>query len=296
MRVAIVGANGYLGRNIGRYLANNGIDVVGLDRGCGSSENIGLKVVEYSNDTNLASHFEGLDCVIHTVGISRQSEKATFFDVNYGITSRIVRSAVKVRLPRIVYVSGLGVDAENTESYFLSKYLAEREIIGSGLNYTILRPSYIIGPGDSFTDLLVDAIVGGRVTIFGSGLYRFQPVYIQDVARLFYEILGSRKADNVIIDVVGRDTISFLQYVELISEAIGIKPQIDFVDLEKAYQEALRNPGKGISVEELDVLIGDYLSSSHQMEEKFGVIPRTVKQALQDTINLSRSHSDTLSL
>src|SRR3990170_5356721 len=94
---------------------------------------------------------------------------------------------------KIVYISGLGVSNNTVSSYFISKYKAENEIITSGLDYTILRASYIIGKNDPLTKNLNGQIKSGKIIIPGSGKYHLQPIFVNDVAKVIYNSVISKK-------------------------------------------------------------------------------------------------------
>jgi nucleoside-diphosphate-sugar epimerase len=282
-----MGASGFLGRNISPFLARAGIDVIGLVRSgkIPSVRDSEIEFVEFDRDTDLSRILRRVDCVIHTIGISRQSPTESFLDVNLGMTKRILQACVKANVGRIVYFSGLGVSSKSTDSYFGSKYLAEEAIRASGLTYTLLRPSYIIGSGDELTLGLVRQIEGGEVVVIGSGKYRFQPIYVEDVSKLVLAILKSSKGDNLPIDVVGREKISYLKYVHLLSKLVGRRPKLRFISLETSYQRALRNPDNWLSVDELNVLVGDFVSSFRPLQQMFGLVPRTIDAALKEILS-----------
>jgi NADH dehydrogenase len=61
----------------------------------------------------------------------------------------------RAKIKKIVYNSGLGVNKSTTFGYFISKLKAEQQIIKSGLDYAILRASYIIGKNDPLTKNLL---------------------------------------------------------------------------------------------------------------------------------------------
>src|SRR3989344_4571809 len=90
---------------------------------------------------------------------------------------------------KIIYTSGLGVSKNTTLGYFISKYKAERQIIDSKLDYTIFRPSYIVGKGDLFTKYLKKQIKAGQIQIPGSGNYSIQPIYIDDVSKIIFNAI-----------------------------------------------------------------------------------------------------------
>jgi len=98
---------------------------------------------------------------------------------------------------------------KTTSSYFISKLKAEQLIVNSGLDYTIFRPSYILGTDDLLSQNLKKQIKKGFITIPGSGNYKLQPISVNDVAKIILQATTSKKFSKKIIDLVGPETVSF---------------------------------------------------------------------------------------
>ena len=77
----------------------------------------------------------------------------------------IINLCKKAKIKKIVYTSGLGVSKLSSLGYFISKYHAEKMIIESKLDYTIFRPSYIVGEDDLFTKYLKKQIKKREIQI-----------------------------------------------------------------------------------------------------------------------------------
>ena len=60
--------------------------------------------------------------------------------------------------------------------------------------------------------------------VFGSGEYRLQPIYVDDLAALAVE-QGARR-ENVTIDAIGPETFTYRELVKVIGEAIGKKRRV----------------------------------------------------------------------
>ncbi|KFI21054.1 epimerase, partial [Nitrosococcus oceani] len=120
----------------------------------------------------------------------------------------------KAKIKKIIYISGLGVDKFATLGYFISKYKAEQEIIHSGLDYTILRASYMIGNDDPLSENLQRQVKNGEIVIPGSGNYRFQPIFIDDVSRIIIKSVTEKKFSKKIIDLVGPQIVSYNAFVK----------------------------------------------------------------------------------
>ena len=119
------------------------------------------------------------------IGSERGAE--TYESVNVRGTEAVVSAALSAGVPRIVLFSGLGVarygqSPRCTNPYFLSKLAAEVALYRSGLETVAFRPSYIVGPGDSFVPRLAAEMAAGEVEQPGDGTYRLQPVAVEDAA------------------------------------------------------------------------------------------------------------------
>ena len=100
--------------------------------------------------------------------------------------------------------------------YFISKHKAEKLIVNSGINYTIFRPSYIVGKDDLFTKYLKKQMKKKIIKIPGSGAYSIQPIFINDVAKIIHLSITQMKFKNKILDLVGPEHITFEKYIKLI--------------------------------------------------------------------------------
>ena len=185
--------------------------------------------------------------------------------VNIEFTKHIVNLSKKAKIRKFVFTSGLGVSPNTSLEYFISKYKAERLIVNSGLNYTIFRPSYIIGKDDLFTKYLKKQIKKGKIMIPGSGTYSIQPIYINDVVQIFHQSVLQTKFRNKIIDLVGPDHITFEQYVKLFSK--GTKTSINKINLEDVYHTAITNSKSDFGVDDLNILIGSFKGNHNKLRK-----------------------------
>ena len=137
--------------------------------------------------------------------------------------------------------------------------------MNSGLNYTIFRPSYIVGKNDLFTKFLKKQIKIKTIEIPGSGNYSIQPISINDVVKIIFQSIHDIKFKNKIIDLVGPDYLTFEQYVKLFSK--GTKAKIKKINLENAYFDAITNKKSNFGVDDLNILIGDFKGNYNQLQK-----------------------------
>jgi len=273
-RVAVTGANGFVGKSVRKLLYKNKVRVLGISR---------KNFDKYSTETNVQSKnlleqllqkkLKNYDAMVHLIGIGVESPKSTFKEINVNLTKNVIKTCKKSGIKKIIYISGLGVSKNNTSSYFASKYKAEQEIINSGLDYTIFRASYIIGKTDHLSKSLSKQMKKGTIIIPGSGKYQLQPIFVEDVAKIILESILRKKFSNKILDLVGPKKISFEDFVKLFSKNTKVK--FKKINLRDVYDEGT------YSSESLDILTGDYTSDVRHLQKLTSIKLTVVEKFLQ---------------
>ena len=277
--IVITGANGFVGKNLRNFLHKNKINVLGISRKNFRKHASEVKIISTNIlDPKLQTKLKNYDALVHLIGIGRQSPKSTFKEINLNLTKNVIKACKNAGIKKIIFISGLGVSKNNQSDYFVSKYMAEREIMNSGLDYTIFRASYIMGKTDHLTKILSMQIKKGIIVIPGLGKYRLQPIFVLDVAKIILEAVLEKKFSKKILDLAGPQKISFEDFVNLFAKNTKIK--IQKIDLESAYNEAKRNPRSVYSLESLNILVGDYTSDVKQLQKLSNVKLTTVAEFL----------------
>ena len=274
--VAVTGANSFVGKSLRKFLYKNKVRVLGISR---------KNFAKYSTETKaqsknlleqqLQKKLKNYNALIHLIGIGVESSGSTFEEINVNLTKNTIKLCKKSGIKKIIYISGLGVSKNNTSSYFASKYKAEREIINSGLDYTIFRASYIIGKTDHLTKSLSKQMKKGVIIIPGSGKYQLQPIFVEDVAKIILKSILEKKFSKKILDLVGPRKISFEDFVKLFSKNTKVK--FKKINLKNAYDEGT------YSLESLDLLIGDYTSDMTQLQKLASIKLTPVEKFLESS-------------
>ena len=274
--VAVTGANGFVGKNVRKFLYKNKVRVLGISR---------KNFAKYSTETKaqsknlleqrLQKKLKNYDVLVHLIGIGVESSGSTFEEINVNLTKNTIKLCKKSGIKKIIYISGLGVSKNNTSNYFISKYKAEQEIINSGLDYTIFRASYIIGKTDHLTKSLSKQMKKGVIIIPGSGKYQLQPIFVEDVAKIILKSILEKKFSKKILDLVGPRKISFEDFVKLFSKNTKVK--FKKINLKNAYDEGT------YSSESLDLLIGDYTSDMTQLQKLASIKLTPVEKFLESS-------------
>ena len=281
-RIAVTGASGFVGKNLRNFLHKNKINVLGVSRKNFHKHTSEVKITSTNLlEPKLQTKLKNYDVLVHLIGIGRESPKSTFEEINLNLTKNVIKACKNAGIKKIIFISGLGVSKNNQSDYFISKYNAEREIINSGLDYTIFRASYIMGKTDYLTKALSMQMKKGIISIPGSGKYRLQPIFVLDVAKIILEAILEKKFSKKIIDLVGPQKISFEDFMKLFTKNTSVK--IQKINLESAYDEAKRNTRSVYGLESLNILVGDYTSDGKQLKKLSGVKLTTVAEFLQSS-------------
>jgi len=266
LRIVVTGSNGFVAKNVRKLLASKGVNLFSISRNNFSSYKSEKKIISPNlSITDISSKLKNCNALIHLIGTGRQTVNSTYEQVNVENTKKIIQLCKKSKIKKIVYISGLGVSNKSVSSYFISKYKAEKEIIESGLDYTILRASYIIGDNDPLTKNLTYQIKKKQIVIPGSGKYHIQPIYVNDVAKVIFNSIISKKFSKKIIELVGPETVTFNEYVKLFKGKSNIK--IKNVDLEKPYYDALHNPKSNYGIDDLNILVGNFVGNHNKLKK-----------------------------
>ncbi|MCV0410616.1 SDR family oxidoreductase [Nitrosopumilus sp.] len=279
-KIVVTGATGFVSRNLRKYLSEQNVELISISRKNFNQFKNETKIISKNYDEKkLLKKIKDSDALVHLIGIGKQSVNIDYERTNVEFTSHIVNLSKKAKIKKIVYLSGLGVSATTSLGYFISKYQAEKIIIDSGINYTIFRPSFIVGKDDLLTKSLHKQIKKGLIKIPGSGNYEIQPIHINDVIKIIFKSITETKYRNRIIDLVGPDNISFEEYVRLFSKRTNTR--IKKINLEDSYHDAITNPKSDFGIDDLNILIGNFRGNHNKLKKLTGVKFESVAELLE---------------
>ncbi len=224
MNVLVTGATGFVGREVLRQLQARGhtICIVARNPAAAARATAGrfgaeLRRGDVVKDASLADAAQGMDAVIHLVGIISEIGQNTFESAHVRATDHVVRAARAAGVRRFVQMSALGTRPGAVSRYHQTKWSAEEIVRGSGLDWTIFRPSLIYGAEDHFANLF--ATLSRRspfLPVMGNGQNRLQPVAVEAVAAAFVGALTEPRAVGQTMDLCGPEPLTFLAVLDTI--------------------------------------------------------------------------------
>lgn len=270
MKILVTGASGFVAKHVRCALSKADHQIVSTSRKkvtpvLHNEENV---QTDYSDDHGIMPHIKSVHAAIHLVGSGKQTTGIQYHMINQRLTESVIRWCKDAGIPRIIYFSGLGVSADTTQGYFISKYMAEEAIRQSGLDYVIFRPSYIIGKDDYLSCNLQRQIKDGNVIIPGSGKYVMQPISIHDVVRIVIKSMHDDTFCNRTLDMVGPRIISYKSYVKMfVKDSAGVT----HMDAEEAYRRAICGEGTYYSIDDLNIMLGSFVGRHDELARMSGM-------------------------
>ncbi len=188
MIAAVTGGTGFVGRAALEELRAQGIATRSLTR----SDQAAMAGIEWiagdlADEAALARLVEGADAVLHIAGLVTARDPGAFVEANMRGTERVLAAADKAGVRRFVLVSSLAAREPGLSAYGLSKRHGERVVEASGLDWTIVRPPAVYGPGDAQMLDLFRAARWGVVPLPPAG--RASLIHVGDLARLLVALL-----------------------------------------------------------------------------------------------------------
>ena len=290
MRVAVTGANGFVGRHVVARLLLGRHEVRALiseRRGAekelpGGDSQMDVRRADVRKAESLRGAFAGFDAVVHTVAVPTE-RKQRFAEVNVAGVAHVVAEARRSGVGRIVHMSALGADPASPYPYLRSKGEGQALVTGSGIAHVVLRPSLLFGEGDDFFPRLAFSLLFPVVPVPGDGKARFQPVHVDDIAQALMAAVERREISGV-HEIGGAEAVT---YDEMLAETMRgtgkRRPTLHVpVPLMKppAFLMGLVMPDPPVTTAQLDLLAVDNTPRQNALEPVFGVRPRPFKGAL----------------
>lgn len=226
--VTIYGGSGFVGRYIARRMAKAGWRVrVAVRR---PNEAIFVKpygvvgqvepvLCNIRDDASVQAVMAGADAVVNCVGILAESGKNQFDTVQAEGAERVARIAAAQGVARLVHVSAIGADADSDSDYARTKAEGEAGVLAHMPEAVILRPSIVFGAEDQFFNRFASMSRFGPVLPVVGAETKFQPVYVDDVAKAA-ELALTGHTPAGIYELGGPDVASFRALMQQMLEVV----------------------------------------------------------------------------
>ncbi|MDF1539059.1 MAG: NAD(P)-dependent oxidoreductase [Candidatus Thorarchaeota archaeon] len=249
MKVLITGATGFIGRKLVAKLIANGHEVVALVRTSSNTsalpDVVDIREGDLFDIQSLEPLLGDVQVVIHLAAYFDfyPSDVDLLYRVNVEGTKNVMNACIGTNVERFIYGSTAEVTGpvryppgnEDTEllpqfDYSKSKKMAEeaiREITkDTEMNHIILRPTGVMGEGDTYTALeLLQALNNGEIPVLpGDGEKHIMYTHVDDVVDSFAAAVTSNSAINNTLLICPNEPMKYKEVITFLGDALGVKP------------------------------------------------------------------------
>jgi len=226
--VTIFGGSGFVGRYITQRMAKAGWRVrvavrrpeeAGFLRTYGVVGQVEPILCNIRDDASVAAALDGADAAVNCVGILLNAGPNKFDAVQAEGAERAARLAAAEGITNFVQISAIGADADSDSTYARTKAQGEAGVLEHQPDAIILRPSVVFGTEDQFFNRFASlSRLGPLLPVVGADT-RFQPVWVEDVARAAEKALEGDAAPGV-YELGGPATMTFRELMGLMLSVI----------------------------------------------------------------------------
>lgn len=225
--ICILGGTGFVGQAIADEISRGGARVRVVTRSEPRASRllvlptVEVLVADPHDARSLARAFENMDAVINLVGILHPSRRYSFEAVHVDLPRKVAEAANSAGVRHLLHMSALGAAENGPSEYLRSKARGEAALraAAQGLPVTIFRPSVIFGPGDRFVNVFAQMSRWFPVIPLAGATARFQPVWVEDVARCFALALGDPRTFGHTYELCGPKAYALAEIVRFAGRA-----------------------------------------------------------------------------
>ncbi len=221
--ITVFGGTGFLGSAIVRTLLRQGAHVRVAARRperlqpSEHPERLTALQTDVTDVASVAAALDGCQAVVNAVGLYVERGADTFEAVHVRAAENVARLATQAGVEQLVHVSGIGASAGSSSSYVRARADGEQRVRDSFGDASILRPSVLFGPGDSFLSTIdVISRLSPVFPLFGDGDTRLQPVYVDDVAQAVARVLEDSTTRARICELGGPRIYTYREIIECV--------------------------------------------------------------------------------
>jgi uncharacterized protein YbjT (DUF2867 family) len=228
--VVIVGATGLIGSHLAAHVAREGNHVVGVARHMADAERRQPTVrwvrldLATANQADWTAILNGADAVVNCAGALQDSRLDDLSAIHNTGLRVLVSACEAAGIRRFVHFSAMGVDQGALTPFSSTKSAGEAALIGSGLEWVILRPSVVLGSAVYGASALIRGLAALPLLPVMPDTGPLRPVALEDVVETAAAALGDGAPARLALDLSGPDTFTFTALVGQYRRWLGFAP------------------------------------------------------------------------
>ncbi|MBD9358690.1 SDR family oxidoreductase [Methylomonas albis] len=250
MNILLTGASGFIGDAVARELLRQRHHVTACcrhpERLLINNPKLTLLTLDFAKACTIEAwlpHLQGIAAIVNCVGIIAESTHQRFAQLHSQAPISLFQAGTQAGVKTIVQLSALGADADAESAYHLSKKVADDALRELPVDWFVLQPSLVYGPGGQ-SSALFHALAALPVHLLADGGWQLlQPIHIDDVAATVCRCLEPAVAGRRTLALVGPGPITYAQWLQGLRHRLG-KPQAAAWSVSYRYALAMAAMGK----------------------------------------------------
>lgn len=293
MNIFVTGAAGFVGSHLLPILSAKGYRVTALVRTDDEKRRIISKakivIGDLAKQGSWQKELIGQDIIVHLAAQISAKDPKVFKKNNVEATKNLIEAAKIAKVKKIILFSSAAVTSIRKDAYAKTKEIQESQVANSKINYTILRPSMIYGPGDTKNIGWLIKLISPLpvVPLPGGGHFGRQPVFVEDICKIALKLIENNYPKKV-YEIHGREYVSMRQMVKVIAKRLKT-PKIVFpiplIFLKAAFyilEKILPNPK--FTSDQIDSLTSGEIFKGDDWWEIFDIMPTSFEAGIDKMI------------
>lgn len=221
MIIGIVGASGFVGKELAKALKNLKLDYVSMSRSHQPQQN--WKFIDLFSKSITEESLSGIDVAVYLVHSMLPSSKltqGTFFDIDILLVDNFIKSCTKNKVKKIIFVSGIIPKDGELSAHLKSRKEVEDLICKSGIPATVIRTGLIIGDRGSSLNILKNIVSTMYILLVPKEIYN--KVQVISIEKVIESIINNLEGEENIINI-GFAPISYYDLLVLMSNKLKRK-------------------------------------------------------------------------
>jgi len=290
----VFGGTGFLGRRVVRHPREGDFSVRIAsrhpDRGrqLFGSDDPRLHSIEANihDEKSVTDAILGAYGVVNAVSLYVEQRRETFHSVHVEAAERIAAQAHRAGVERLAHVSGIGADTGSQSLYIRKRGEGELTVRRAFANAILIRPAVMFGPDDAFLITILGLLRRlPAYPMFGRGLTRLQPAYVEDVAEAIARALQRTERHPTTFECGGPRVYSYEELLRIVAHEAGLRPTlipIPFAAWHALAWVAELLPSPPVTRNQVELMRVDNVSSSEMPGfGELGISPRSVEDMLR---------------
>jgi uncharacterized protein YbjT (DUF2867 family) len=177
------------------------------------------------DERSVARALAGAYGAVNVVSLYVERGQETFHSVHVEAAQQLAGQAHRVGIQRLVHISGIGADARSRSLYIRKRGEGELAVRTAFADAVLVRPAVMFGPDDAFLTTILKLLRWLPIyPMFGPGLTKLQPAYVEDVAEAIASVLQQVETHETTFECGGPHVYSYEELLRTVADAVGVKP------------------------------------------------------------------------